>query len=55
MGDSIQPINLDARVVKTVRNLKMIPLKNDSDSGDDDSTSTNPGNIKSIEKSEEDK
>ena len=54
MGDSIKPINLDARVVKTVRNLKMIPLKNDSDSGDD-STSTNPQNINSIEKSEEDK
>merc|ERR1712032_512501 len=55
MGDSIQPINLDARVVKTVRNLKMSSIiKNDTDSSDD-STSTNPQNINSIEKSEDDK
>jgi hypothetical protein len=53
MGDPIQPINLDARVVKTVRNLKLLSSRN-SDSGDD-STSTNPQNLNSIEKSEEDR
>lgn len=53
MGDSVQPINLDARVVKAVRNLKQIPSRN-SDSGNS-SSSTNPQNINSIEKSEEEK
>jgi hypothetical protein len=53
MDEQIDQINLDARVVKTVRNLKLLPSRN-SDSGND-STSTNPQNINSREKSEEDK
>ena len=53
MGEPIEHINLDARVVKTVRNLKMLPSRN-SDSGND-SFSTNPQNLNSIEKSEEEK
>jgi hypothetical protein len=50
MGDPTQKINLDARVVKTVKHLKMLSSRN-SDT-EDDSFSTNPQNINSIEKSE---
>lgn len=53
MGDSQQQMNLDARVVKTVRNLKKDPLGNSEGSGS--SSSSSKSQINPLEKSEEDK
>ena len=54
MGDMIQSKNLDARVVKTVRNLKKDPFVSE-ESGNSSNSSKSQNIINSSEKSEEKK
>ena len=56
MAELTQSMNLDARVVKTVRNLKKDPVINsDNSAGGSSSSSKSQTKITLIEKSEEDK